>query len=511
MPSLVRTLAFTSAFATYLLSSVAADPKVVHFPVGRSSRPATSSLAKRDHVLSTLTNEELQAPDELFYYLNITIGTPPQKFGVQLDTGSSDLWVISAVDTDDCDNFQGSLGCDFGLYNQNKNSTYALVQSGGFGISYADGTEITGDFITDNVGFGGDVIVKKQILGLANYTSGDPYGLMGVGFDLNEANVSYDGVTYSNIIDELKSQGFINVKAYSLWLDDLESNTGSILFGGIDRSRYHGELIGLPIQPDVFTDNLTSFTVSLTSIGFVDPSTKDSLYSGPALPALLDSGTSFTYLPDEVATAILNGIGVAQDNNTGLNFAPCSLNQTNANFTFTFGGPGGPLITVALREFVSDPYTLADGSIFQLNGEDVCLFGLMAGGDNTSTVLGDTFLRSAYVVYDLDNYLIGMANTNFNPGASDIVEYQKGQLSIPGVSSTATAAVPSSVYAAAGTGPTITSFPSGTFHISTPAGPQATGVSKDETSSAGARSALGMGPFLVLGVGVATGVLAFVL
>jgi hypothetical protein len=511
MLSFLRTLACTSLLTTYLVSTVVAEPKVVHFPIGRGSRPASSSsLEKRGHVLSSLTNEELQASDELFYYLNITIGTPPQPFGVQIDTGSSDLWVISAVDTEDCENSSGSLGCDFGLYNQNKSSTYALLQSGGFDISYEDGTEISGDFITDNVGFGGDVIVKKQIMGLANSTSGDTYGLMGVGFDANEANASY-GSTYPSIVDNLKSQGYINSKAYSLWLDDLESNKGSILFGGVDHSKYHGNLIGLPIQPDVFTDNLTSFTVSLTSIGFVDPSLKDTLYSGPALPALLDSGTSFTYLPDNIAIAILSGVGVAQDNSTGLNLAPCSLNRTNANLTFGFGGTDGPVITVALSEFVSDPYVLDDGSILKINGEDVCLFGIMAGGDNTTTVLGDTFLRSAYVVYDLENYLIGIANTNFHPGASDIVEYKKGQLDIPGVTSTATAAVPSTVYAAAATGPTITGFPSGTFHLSTPGGPKATGISEDKTGAASAGLILNLNAVLVLGLGIVPGAVAFVL
>lgn len=478
MPSLLCILVALSTIATHLPSSVAADPKVVHFPVARGSRPTgASTLAKRESFTSSLINEELQASDQLFYYINITVGTPPQNFAVDLDTGSSDLWVISAADTYDCDVPEDSLGCNFGLYNQSKSSTYALLQSGTFEVAYGDGTGATGDFITENIGFGGNITLKSQIMGLANETIGFTFGLMGIGFDANEYNASYGGTPYPSVIDQLKDQGYINVKAFSLWLDDLESSTGSILFGGVDRSKYHGDLIGLPIQPDIGTDNLTSFTVSLTSISFVDTSLHDPLYSGSPLLALFDSGTSFSYLPPDVTTSILNGIGVAQDNNTLLNLAPCSLNQTSANLTFGFGGPTGPIITIALAEFVSDPYTLSDGSIFQINGEDICVFGIMAAEDNSTTILGDTFLRSAYIVYDLDNYIIGLANTNFNPGVSDVVEYEKGQLGVPGVSSTATAAVPSSVYAAAGTGPTITGFPSGTFHLSTPGGPQATGLS----------------------------------
>ena len=398
------------AFALFFLvtstaAALNASPKVVKFPIARSAQP-DSLLTKRDHVLSTLTNEEVQPSAQLFYYLNITVGTPPQALAVQIDTGSSDLWVL-APDADACQEIIGVDGCNWGTFDANKSSTFKEIQAGTFDISYADGTEVTGDYVSDVVGFGGNVTVKHQIMGLANETSGDTYGLMGVGFDANEANASYGGPTYPNIIDELKTQGYINFKAYSLWLDDLEAGTGSILFGGVDRSKYLGDLISLPIQPDVVTDNLTSFTVSLTGVSFTDSSATFPLHAdGMALPALLDSGTSLTYLPDDLAQSILNGVGVAFDNGTETNLAPCSLNQSDAHLTFGFGGPGGPLINVSLSEFVSDPYMLDDGSLYTVNGELICQFGIMAGGDNTSTILGDTFLRSAYVVYDLDNFQV---------------------------------------------------------------------------------------------------------
>ncbi len=70
---------------------------------------------------------------------------------------------------------------------------------------------------------------------------------MGVGYDTNEAS---DNV-YPTIMDNLKSNGVTNRKAYSLYLNDLQANTGAIIFGGVDTTKYTGELVALPLQVSV--------------------------------------------------------------------------------------------------------------------------------------------------------------------------------------------------------------------------------------------------------------------
>lgn len=65
----------------------------------------------------------------------------------------------------------------------------------------------------------------------------------------------------------------------------------------------------------------------------------------------------------------------------------------------------------------------------------MCEFGLMSSGTG-DIALGDSFLRSAYVVYDLTNKQIGLAQTVFNETLSNIVEIDSG---IPYASATATA------------------------------------------------------------------------
>lgn len=78
--------------------------------------------------------------DTMSYYGNITIGTPPQQFSVQVDTGSSDLWVPSVV----C----SSTACKgHASFNASLSSTYSEYGYP-FQISYGDG-QVTG--IQENV------------------------------------------------------------------------------------------------------------------------------------------------------------------------------------------------------------------------------------------------------------------------------------------------------------------------------------------------------------------------
>lgn len=67
---------------------------------------------------------------------------------------------------------------------------------------------------------------------------------------------------------------------------------------------------------------------------------------------------------------------------------------------------------------------------------------------NGSIILGHNFLRSAYVVYDLEYKQISIAQANLNSTTSDIREIVSGVHGVPGVVSTAGTATPS---AASGT------------------------------------------------------------
>lgn len=74
----------------YLPLVVLAEPQVVPMKFARS-QTAGPILQRRDPITASLTN--ILTPGE--YAINASIGTPPQIVELQVDTGSSDIWVIS--------------------------------------------------------------------------------------------------------------------------------------------------------------------------------------------------------------------------------------------------------------------------------------------------------------------------------------------------------------------------------------------------------------------------------
>lgn len=385
---------------------------------------ATGKLDKRDPFYEGLLNNRQQGG----YFINMSIGTPPQPLSVILDTGSSDLWVMS-TETDLCqsESLQESVGreCYGGLYDADASSTYELVGQDEFSIAYVDDSESSGDYITETIELSeGNTITGLQMGVSLSNTVG--VGIMGIGYS---ENVAAD-TQYENIIDLMVKQGLIETRAYSLYLDAADATHGSILFGGIDTRKFIGDLSTLPLQPRR-TGIIDSFTVALTGIAVGTPDDMDSLTTDQfAIPVLLDSGTTLTYLPDQLVENLVDLMGGYDDLiETGNIWVDCDLVENNPDFviSYQFGGPRGPTINVPLREVI---FAIPDElqQYFNLPWTTTCYLGIHPSGNDPFYLLGDSFLRSAYVVYDLDNNQLAIANTNFESNEEDIVEITSGPL-----------------------------------------------------------------------------------
>lgn len=159
------------------------------------------------------------------YIINMTIGTPPQSFSVQLDTGSSDIWVPS-VDSDVCEQEQQACQA-LGEFDSSKSSSFVDVAKNDFQIQYEDMSGVTGDYINETLVVG-KTTIKNMTMGLATQAT-RAFGVMGIGYDADESTASVDPTSaYPNIIAQMKAQGAINTLAYSLWLNDLSKSKCSM-------------------------------------------------------------------------------------------------------------------------------------------------------------------------------------------------------------------------------------------------------------------------------------------
>jgi hypothetical protein len=114
---------------------------------------------------------------------------------------------------------------------------------------------------------------------------------------------------------------------------------------------------------------------------------------------ILDSGTTLTRLDPAVFNILYQYFNAATNTDSNGNTyytVDCGIGSVEGSVDYGFAGV---TISVPFSELA-----LPNG------GGSSCLFGFLP---DTTNLLGDTFLRSAYVVYDLDNKEVGLAQTVF--------------------------------------------------------------------------------------------------
>jgi hypothetical protein len=99
-------------------------------------------------------------------------------------------------------------------------STFSDIEPGGFEITYVDGQKSSGDYFQDAMTIG-DASLKGLEMAVATTTTRG-YGILGIGYESNEANIQTgNGTQYVNLVEALVDSGAIASYAFSLWLDDL--------------------------------------------------------------------------------------------------------------------------------------------------------------------------------------------------------------------------------------------------------------------------------------------------
>lgn len=265
-------------------------------------------------------------------------------------------------------------------------------------------------------------------------------GVLGIGYAAGEVQALRTGdKPYPNLPQALVDANYIQSNAYSLWLNDLDASKGEILFGGINTGKFKGDLQTIPVIPNRY-DEYTSLIVNMTGIAMKRESGTVQNFTMRPIAVALDSGTSLSYISDHIVEEIYDRIGALYDSVAGIPLIPCKMNESSEEFIFSFMEPE---IVVKMDELVIDMDITGPGLEKLFDGDSVCAFGLVPSGGDID-ILGDTVLRSAYVVYDLENNEISLAQTVFNSGSDNIIEIKSGKDGLPTASGDPTASITAS-------------------------------------------------------------------
>ncbi|KAE9598177.1 hypothetical protein Lal_00004084 [Lupinus albus] len=227
------------------------------------------------------------------YFGEVGIGTPPQKFTVVFDTGSSNLWVPSSK----C---YFSIACyAHNRYKAKKSNTYTKNGTS-CKISYGSGA-ISGFFSQDNVKVG-NVVVKHQDFieatreGSLSFLAGRFDGILGLGFQ--EISVEDAVPVWYNLVE----QHLVTEKVFSFWLngDPNAKKGGELVFGGVDPEHFKGEHTYVPVTKKGYWQiEMGDFLIGGLSTGVCE--------GGCAV--IVDSGTSLLAGPTPVIAEINHAIG----------------------------------------------------------------------------------------------------------------------------------------------------------------------------------------------------------
>ncbi|CAO3670461.1 unnamed protein product [Rhizopus stolonifer] len=415
------------------------DGNMIRAPIYRNNKPsnALESAKKRFEFLSKRRlNKRASYETTLYndaasqYLVQVSIGTPAQTFTVTLDTGSADLWVPSSS----CP----SSECPLSRFDSTNSSTFKSL-SESFSIQYGIGSA-NGTYATDTVSVGG-ASVSSQQFGLASSTSdildsassnsnsvqGD--GILGLGYpSLTQANSQGSG-SYNPFVFNLVSQNIISDPVFSIYLNSYSETgwSGEIIFGGVDSTKYDGDLAYLPVagltsrSSGLFGSSSSSYyywMVYGTGVAVVN-STQGSnpTYTFSQTGAfILDTGTTLTYLPttvaEEMVAAFAGSGGYVYDSSSGVYVVSCSTASSTATFQ---------LIMSQSSSSSSNPVTLsvpASQLVIPLDSTNIntastCMFGIAPVSSSSlgsnMYLIGDSVLRSAYMVFDMGNNRVGLA------------------------------------------------------------------------------------------------------
>lgn len=319
----------------------------------------------------------------------INIGSPPQQFKVLFDTGSTNLWIPSY-------NCQTAACVKKTKYDHNLSKNFKLLEKKQPADVYFGTGKIKMAFASDDVVLG-NLKIKNQEFGMAEYMSDDPFndmhfdGLFGLGIN--------DKVKNKLAFDNMAEHNNFEKNTFSVYYPRNTNHDGAITFGGYEKKF---------IAPN---EEITWFNVSskkywtIKMIGikinnvFVDICSKN---KGGYCEAVIDTGTSSIAGPEEdliMISRLLNPVN------------SCRNTLFLKNLTFIFIDENGHQ-----KDFTLTPNDYIVKS-FRLNPilNTPCNYAFMPinvpSPKGYLYILGQVFLQKYYSIFQKDNMKIGLVKS----------------------------------------------------------------------------------------------------
>ncbi|KAF2674758.1 acid protease [Microthyrium microscopicum] len=343
------------------------------------------------------------------YYLStFHIGTPVKPVRLDVDSGSSDFWVISPLT-------QPAPSGTHNLYNPAASST-SQKTANKWSITYGDQSSASGVVYLDTVEVGG-VIVKNQGVEVATKVSQqflqafDGDGLCGTAFGvLNTSRPQQQPTIIENMITQgERAEGLFTAKlgTYAQTSDPTVNSTSFYTFGYIDQSivQAHGPLHYTPVVSNSSGTDKGFWTVSSTKI-LIDGT--EYLRVNPPNQSIMDTGTTLLIIDDMACERIYSKIaGAHVDPQNGW---VIPQNYTHLpTLSFDIGGLFIDLPPSYLL-FSELPDNAGYVGAIQSSG--------LPSPNNTPPpdIYGDVILRCMYAVFDHTNKRFGCCQLPAPPG-----------------------------------------------------------------------------------------------
>ncbi|KAK3032891.1 hypothetical protein RJ639_034939 [Escallonia herrerae] len=383
-------------------SSTTASPSAA---AGKFSRRLQNSDTHRSNARMALHDDLLLNG---YYTTRLWIGTPPQKFALIVDTGSTVTYVPCST-CEQCGKHQDPK------FQPELSSTYRPVKCNidctcdsdrvqcVYERQYAEMSSSSGVLGDDIMSFGNQSELEPQraVFGCENVETGDLYsqhadGIMGLG----RGDLS--------VVDQLVDRGVIS-DSFSLCYGGMDVGGGAMVLGRISPPADMVFSKSDPVRSPYYNIELKEIHVAGKPL-HLDPTVFDGKHG-----SVLDSGTTYAYLPEAAFVAFKDAIMKELHSFK-------QIRGPDPNYhDICFSGAGSEVSELS-KAFPVVDMVFGNGQKLSLSPENYlfrhskvhgayCL-GVFQNGKDPTTLLGGIIVRNTFVTYDREHEKIGFWKTN---------------------------------------------------------------------------------------------------